>query len=300
MEETWFTLDSIEVSENTDKLYCISVDSPEKQFLAGKLGVPTHNTDEGKEEDKMKGEANMIMGSIARLGRAAGVHLVVATQRPDAKLIPGETKANLGVRINCGTTNSTASSMILENGEGTRVKSNPRGRLYLQIYGKGDHGQGFFAEPEWIDEYLERNGMNKDGSPLKSGKKQSRLAHIADMNEFEGSDLDTREGVDNTALIEQIRAEEASEDFNEAFEDWDENNDWETEESEPVDDDPMGRPEFSDNKEDPMAKWHRPEDDWDEELEALIESNFDGVDFDDVPYDMEAYNEENEENEDDE
>lgn len=63
-EAEWFTLDDIELlsqEESTDKLYCISVDAPEKQFLIGELGVPTHNTDEAKAADELKGEAIMII-----------------------------------------------------------------------------------------------------------------------------------------------------------------------------------------------------------------------------------------------
>lgn len=59
--EEWFTVDDIVETETTDKLYCISVDAPEKQFLIGDLGVPTHNTDEAKEQDELKGEAQMIL-----------------------------------------------------------------------------------------------------------------------------------------------------------------------------------------------------------------------------------------------
>src|SRR5699024_5236812 len=143
-------------------------------------------------EDALKGEAAMIIGSIARLGRAAGVHLVIATQRPDATLISGETKANLGVRINAGRSDSNASSMILGTGEGTRVRSNPRGRLYLRIFGEGNHGQGFFAEASWIDEYLRSKGLNPDGTPISN--KRSKLANVVDMSQFAEGDLDTREG----------------------------------------------------------------------------------------------------------
>ena len=62
--EEWFTLDDIvlmEEEESSDKLYCISVDSPERQFLIGEIGVPTHNTDEAKAADEMKGESIMII-----------------------------------------------------------------------------------------------------------------------------------------------------------------------------------------------------------------------------------------------
>lgn len=54
MIEEWYTLDDIEESDDTSTLYCISVDSPEHQFLAGKIGVNTKNTDAGKEEDALK------------------------------------------------------------------------------------------------------------------------------------------------------------------------------------------------------------------------------------------------------
>lgn len=59
--EEWFTVDDVVETESTDTLYCISVDSEEKQFLIGEMGVPTHNTDEAKANDEMKGESIMII-----------------------------------------------------------------------------------------------------------------------------------------------------------------------------------------------------------------------------------------------
>jgi len=239
--------------------------------LLGSSGV---KTEEGKQEDALKGEAAMIIGSIARLGRAAGVHLVIATQRPDATLISGETKANLGVRINCGRTDPNASSMILGNGEGTRVKANPRGRLYLRIYGSGNHGQGLFATQEWIDEYLESKGLNPDGSP--KGARQSRLANLTDFSDLEG-DLDAREGIDNSAVIERIRQEESQ--LGEDEDDWgfaeDGDSEPAVEPSAPVDDpnDKLGRPDISGKKSDD-SRFRRAEDDWDSELDDLINENW--------------------------
>lgn len=226
-------------------------------------------TDEGKEEDKLKGEASMILGSIARLGRAAGVHLVLATQRPDATILSGETKANLGVRINCGRTDSNASSMILGTSEGMRVRANPRGRLYLRIYGAGDHGQGLFAESDWIDNYLASKGLNPDGTPIAG--KRSRLANVADMSQFEDADLDSREGVDNTAIIEKIKSEEESMGIDDG--DWTVDSDDVDESESVVESEPKGdRPELVGSAND-ADKFKRPEDDWDADLEGLIEEN---------------------------
>lgn len=51
---------------------------------------PTKTKNEaGKQEDALKQEISMILQSITQLGRAAGVHCVLCTQRNDAGLISG-------------------------------------------------------------------------------------------------------------------------------------------------------------------------------------------------------------------
>ena len=59
------------------------------------LAEPTGlKTTEGKEEDAMKAELMGLINSITRLGRSAGIHCMLCTQRNDASLIPGAVQNN--------------------------------------------------------------------------------------------------------------------------------------------------------------------------------------------------------------
>lgn len=122
------------------------------------LGPEGGKSDEAKENNALKDEAQVLIGSIARLGRAAGVHLVLATQRPDAKIIPGETRANLTTRIGCGPLSSVASSMTFESNIGMRIRKNPKGGVRVSNHNTGNMGQGFFAPNEWLHDYMKPYG----------------------------------------------------------------------------------------------------------------------------------------------
>lgn len=117
------------------------------------LATTGNKTDEGKAKDALKGEASAAIGDIARLGRAAGVHLVMATQRPDATVIYGELKQNLSARIAAGRADTIASQMTLDNDQATRLPP-IKGRGYFQQHGAGEQFQGYFAEQSWIDNWL--------------------------------------------------------------------------------------------------------------------------------------------------
>lgn len=108
-------------------------------------------------EDKLREEALMLLIKISQLGRAAGVHLVLASQRPSADVIPSILKNNMTTKIFMGRADAISSRMALGNEEATRIAGNVRGRGYIQHYEQGHQFQSAFAPQDWFDELLEKN-----------------------------------------------------------------------------------------------------------------------------------------------
>lgn len=64
---------------------------------------------------RSRAEVEPYIVKIARLGRACGVHLVVATQRPVVSVLTGEIKANIGCRFAMKTESIRDSMNILDH-----------------------------------------------------------------------------------------------------------------------------------------------------------------------------------------
>lgn len=155
------------------------------------MGSENVKTDEGKARDELHGEAVGIIGALARLGRAAGIHLLLATQRPDATFIPGETKNNLDVRIAAGRLDSTPSSMILDNGAATMLPGHIKGRGLIRYAGMNQEFQGYYAEPDWIDEWLENHpGVEPTIKAAPGQVTEDQLEGLPDSE-----DLDFEDGI---------------------------------------------------------------------------------------------------------
>jgi S-DNA-T family DNA segregation ATPase FtsK/SpoIIIE len=65
-----------------------------------------------------RGTLELFVQRICQKGRAAGIHLILATQRPDAKVVTGIIKANLQLRVALKVTSKTNSQIILGEGAG--------------------------------------------------------------------------------------------------------------------------------------------------------------------------------------
>lgn len=58
-------------------------------------------------------EVHHAMGRLTALGRAAGVHCVICTQRPEVAVVPGRVKANCSVRVSFRSADYESSKVIL-------------------------------------------------------------------------------------------------------------------------------------------------------------------------------------------
>ena len=72
---------------------------------------------------------------LAQLGRAAGIHLVVATQRPDASVLSGLIRANIPSRVCFAVQKSTDSCIILDQTGGEKLRGAGDG-LFMPIGSK--------------------------------------------------------------------------------------------------------------------------------------------------------------------
>ena len=88
---------------------------------------------------------------VAQMGRAAGMHLVIATQRPSADVITGLMKANIPSRIAFAVASSMESRIILDT-TGAEKLVGKGDMLYFPLGdAKPTRVQGCFITPEEID-----------------------------------------------------------------------------------------------------------------------------------------------------
>lgn len=102
---------------------------PHCLIIVDELAELFDTTGATKSEKAELAEIERKIAMIARMGRAFGIHLVLATQRPDANILPGQIKNNLDFRV-CGRSDNILSQIVLDNTDAaTAIPSYSQGRF---------------------------------------------------------------------------------------------------------------------------------------------------------------------------
>lgn len=139
-----------EYNQKTKSNLCrVAVVIDELAELLDKTGV-------SKEEKEVLEAIEKELSTLARLSRATGINLLLGVQRPDAKVITGQIKTNVPVRI-CGRfADNSASEIVLSNTKAKDLKD-IKGRFLIKVGADTEEFQAYYFDDEKHLKDIKRN-----------------------------------------------------------------------------------------------------------------------------------------------
>lgn len=143
---------------------------------------------------------------LAQMARAAGMHLILATQRPTVNVITGLIKANVPSRISLKVSSNTDSRTILDTGGGEKLIG--RGDMLFSPVGapKPIRVQGCYASDEEIEgvtHYIKKAYSAQYNSEIEEKIKRIAAEEIAQGKKSADSDSSSDEGLDIDSKMEE-------------------------------------------------------------------------------------------------
>ena len=99
-----------------------------------------------KEQKELVTKIENKLSVIARQGRAFGIHLILATQRPDANILSGQIRNNIDYRV-CGRADNVLSQIILDNTDA--ADKIPKDAQGLFVNHEGSVFRAYLFDEEW-------------------------------------------------------------------------------------------------------------------------------------------------------
>ena len=90
---------------------------------------------------------------IAQAGRSRGIHLVICTQRPEAKLVPPTTKAQLNGRVALRVNDGISSRMIIDTPDAQYLQKH--GDMIFRNSDTVERAQGYLIEIPELDDIVQ-------------------------------------------------------------------------------------------------------------------------------------------------
>ena len=113
-------------------------------FACDEIAEMLDKTGLTKEQKEIVTKIESRLSMIARQGRAFGIHLILATQRPDANILSGQIRNNINCRI-CGRADNILSQIILDNtAAAEQIPKDASGRFLLH--------DGTVFQAYWFDD----------------------------------------------------------------------------------------------------------------------------------------------------
>lgn len=140
----------IDYNKKMEKVALEDKDGNEQEHDGGKMPYIVVIVDEMADLMMMAGkDLEMLIVRIAQKGRAAGIHLVLATQRPEVKVITGLIKANIPGRIAFAVGSQIDSRIMIDQGGAEKLLG--KGDMLMlttEMMGKPRRIQGAWASDE--------------------------------------------------------------------------------------------------------------------------------------------------------
>ena len=138
-----------------------------------------------------KNEVESSICRLAQLARAAGIHLIIATQRPSVDVITGLIKANMPSRIAFAVTSQVDSRTILDMAGAEKLIGKGDMLFYPQNYQKPARIQGAFVSDEDVQKVVSYIKANNTSDSSAMADIENQIDGIASSN-GNGQDADLK------------------------------------------------------------------------------------------------------------